>query len=112
MMGRQSDATNPEGYIQGISTRSVDDLVKAASMSGIPVSRLCEEIDVKVKAFLDRPIGGDWPYVHEEDSWEAWLDCFLTGVADTANQAFDAATGIVNVFKEGRERITTEMRRS
>jgi hypothetical protein len=51
-----------EAYIQGISTRSVDDLVKAMGMSGISksqVSRLCEEIDVKVKAFLDRPIEGD-----------------------------------------------------
>ncbi len=37
-----------EAYIQGISTRSVDDLVKAMGMSGISksqVSRLCEEID-------------------------------------------------------------------
>src|SRR5664279_1178503 len=48
-----------EAYIQGISTRSVDDLVKAMGMSGISksqVSRLCEEIDERVKAFLDRPI--------------------------------------------------------
>jgi putative transposase len=53
-----------EAYIQGISTRSVDDLVKALGMSGISksqVSRLCEEIDERVKAFLDRPIEGDWP---------------------------------------------------
>ena len=45
-----------EAYVQGISTRSVDDLVKAMGMSGISksqVSRLCEEIDGKVKAFLD-----------------------------------------------------------
>ena len=57
-----------EAYIQGVSTRSVDDLVKAMGMSGISksqVSRLCEEIDEKVKAFLDcqrrsknRPRGG------------------------------------------------------
>ena len=55
-----------EAYIQGISTRSVDDLVKAMGMSGISksqVSRLCEEIDARVKAFLDRPIEGDWPYL-------------------------------------------------
>ena len=55
-----------EAYIQGISTRSVDDLVKAMGMLGISksqVSRLCEEIDVRVKAFLERPIEGDWPYV-------------------------------------------------
>jgi transposase-like protein len=48
-----------EAYIQGISTRSVDDLVKAMGMTGISksqVSRLCEDIDQRVKAFLDRPI--------------------------------------------------------
>jgi transposase-like protein len=42
-----------EAYIQGVSTRSVDDLVKAMGMSGISksqVSRLCEEIDERVKA--------------------------------------------------------------
>jgi transposase-like protein len=55
-----------EAYIQGVSTRSVDDLVKAMGVSGISksqVSRLCEEIDDKVKAFLSRPIEGDWPYL-------------------------------------------------
>ena len=59
-----------EAYVQGISTRSVDDLVKAMGMSGISksqVSRLCEEIDERVNAFLDRPLEGDWPFV--------WLDC-------------------------------------
>ena len=58
-----------EAYIQGISTRSVDDLVKAMGMNGISksqVSRLCEEIDGRVKAFLTRPIEGDWPYI--------WID--------------------------------------
>src|SRR5882724_5080466 len=54
-----------EAYIQGISTRSDDDLVKAMGGNGVSksqVSRLCEEIDSKVKAFLERPIEGDWPY--------------------------------------------------
>src|SRR5579864_6577581 len=52
-----------EAYIQGISTRSVDDLVQAMGMTGISksqVSRLCEEIDAKVTAFLSRPIEGEW----------------------------------------------------
>jgi len=52
-----------EAYIQGFSTRSVDDLVKAMGMSGISksqVSRLCEEIDGRVKAFLEcRLLVGD-----------------------------------------------------
>lgn len=50
-----------EAYVQGISTRSVDDLVKTMGMSGISksqVSRLCEEIDGKVKAFPNRPLEG------------------------------------------------------
>ena len=55
-----------EAYVQGVSTRSVDDLVRAMGMDGISkseVSRMCEEIDDKVKPFLGRPIEGDWPYV-------------------------------------------------
>src|SRR3546814_6014177 len=55
-----------EAYIQGLSTRSVDDLVRAMGMSGVSksqVSRLCEVIDGTVKALLDRPIAGDCPYL-------------------------------------------------
>jgi putative transposase len=55
-----------EAYIQGVSTRSVDDLMQAMGMSGISksqVSRLCAEIDETVHAFLNRPLEGDWPYV-------------------------------------------------
>jgi Fic family protein len=44
--------------------------------------------------------------VRERGAWEAWLEFFLDGVAETANQAFDAATRIVEFFKEDRERIT------
>ena len=58
-----------EAYVHGISTRSVDDLVKAMGMTGISksqVSRLCEEIDERVNAFLSRPIEGEWPYL--------WID--------------------------------------
>ncbi len=52
--------------VHGISTPSVDDLVKAMGMTGISkseVSRLCAEIDERVKAFLDRPLEGDWSYL-------------------------------------------------
>jgi transposase-like protein len=48
-----------EAYIQSTPTCWVDDLIKAMGMSGISrsqVSRLCEEIDERVRAFLDRPI--------------------------------------------------------
>ena len=65
-----------EAYIQGVSTRSVDDLVKAMGMSGVSksqVSRVCEDIDERVQAFLDRPIEGDWPFL--------WLDATYVAVA-------------------------------
>src|ERR1700752_2536940 len=58
-----------EADIQGVSTRSGDELVKAMGMSGISksqVSRLCAESDERVNAFLSRPIEGDWPYL--------WID--------------------------------------
>jgi transposase-like protein len=46
-----------EAFVHGVSTRSVDDLVQAMGMSGISksqASRLCGEIDDKIKAFLER----------------------------------------------------------
>jgi hypothetical protein len=52
--------------VQRICTRSVNELVKALGMGRISmsqVSRLCAEIDVRVSAFLGRPIEGDWPYL-------------------------------------------------
>ena len=50
--------------------------------------------------------------VRERGAWEAWLDFFLKGVAEIANQAFDAATRIVDLFKRDRERITAESDRA
>ncbi|CVI64860.1 Filamentation induced by cAMP protein Fic (fragment) [Agrobacterium salinitolerans str. Hayward 0363] len=50
--------------------------------------------------------------VREHRNWEAWLDFFLAGVADTANQAFEAAIQIVDLFKEDREQITMESDRA
>lgn len=52
-----------EAYVHGVSTRSMDDLVQAMGGTGISksqVSRLCEEIDERVDAFLTRPIEGEW----------------------------------------------------
>ena len=47
-----------EAYVQGISTRSVDALVRSMGMEGISksqVSRLCSEIDGRVGAGLPHP---------------------------------------------------------
>jgi Fic family protein len=40
--------------------------------------------------------------VRETGDWEAWIKFFLTGVAETANQAIATAQRIVALFKEDR----------
>ena len=51
-----------EACVDGVSTRPVDDLVKAMGTSGVSksqVSRLVAEIDERVNAILTRPIEGE-----------------------------------------------------
>ena len=89
-----------EAYLQGISTRSVDDLVKALGMSGVSksqVSRLCEEIDGQVKAFVDRPIEGDWPYL--------WIDATYLKVRRGGRIVSVAAIIAVGVNTDGRREV-------
>src|SRR5277367_7034096 len=89
-----------EAYIQGVSTRSVDDLVKTMGGSGISksqVSRLCEEIDVRVKAFLDRPIEGDWPYL--------WIDATYIKVRQAGRIVSVAVTVAVGANADGRREV-------
>ncbi len=50
--------------------------------------------------------------VREHGAWEAWLEFFLDGVAETANQAFHTATRIVEPFRQDRERIMVESDRA
>ena len=89
-----------EAYIQGVSTRSVDDLVKAMGMSGISksqVSRLCEEIDERVKTFLNRPIEGDWPYL--------WIDATYVKVRQQGRIVSVAVIVAVAVNTDGRREV-------
>jgi len=86
-----------EAYVQGVSTRSVDDIVKAMGGSGVSksqVSRLCEEIDEKVDAFLDRPLEGDWPYV--------WLDATYVKVRKNGRIVSVAVIIATGVNADGR----------
>jgi putative transposase len=89
-----------EAYVQGISTRSVDELVKALGMTGISksqVSRLCEEIDERVGAFLDRPLEGDWPYL--------WIDATYVKVRQAGRIVSVATIIAVAVNGEGRREV-------
>jgi putative transposase len=89
-----------EAYVQGVSTRSVDELVKAMGMSGISksqVSRLCVEIDERVGAFLNRPIEGDWPYL--------WIDATYVKVRESGRIVSVAVIIAVAVNTDGQREV-------
>jgi putative transposase len=89
-----------EAYVHGVSTRSVDDLVKAMGMTGISksqVSRLCSEIDERVSAFLSRPIEGSWPYL--------WIDATYVKVREAGRIVPVAVIIAVAVNTDGRREV-------
>jgi transposase-like protein len=89
-----------EAYVQGVSTRSVDDLVQAMGMTGISksqVSRLCGEIDERVNTFLNRPLEGDWPYL--------WLDATYVKVRQAGRIVSVAVIIAVGVNGDGRREV-------
>lgn len=58
-----------QAYVEGVSTRRVDDLLQALGLTGIDksrVSRICKELDEVVEQFRNRPLEGTYPFV--------WLD--------------------------------------
>ena len=82
-----------QAYIEGVSTRRVDDLIKALGCDGISssqVSRICEQLDEVVESFLGRPLdGGPYPYV--------WLDGLTQKVREggrIVNVCVVVATGV------------------
>jgi transposase-like protein len=89
-----------EAYVQGISTRSVDDLVKAMGAGGMSksqVSRLCAEIDERVNTFLSRPLEGAWPYL--------WLDATYVKVRDGGRIVSRAVIVAVAVNEDGKREV-------
>jgi transposase-like protein len=88
-------------YVEGVSTRRVDDVVKAMGIDGISksqVSELAKSLDVIVEAFRNRPLdAGPYTYV--------WVDALTQRVREggrIVNVACVVATG-VNV--EGHREI-------
>ena len=89
-----------EAYINGVSTRAVDDLVKAMGGAGVSksqVSRLCEEIDERVQAFLNRPIEGEWPYL--------WIDATYIKSRQGGRIISTAAIVAVGANAEGKREV-------
>ena len=78
----------------------MDELVKAMGGSGVSksqVSRLCEEIDEKVQAFLTRPIEGDWPYL--------WIDATYVKVRQAGRIVSVAVIVAVGANTDGRREV-------
>jgi transposase-like protein len=89
-----------EAWIGGVSTRRVDDLVQAMGLAGISksqVSKLCKEIDERVRAFLERPLAGEWPYL--------WLDATYLKQREGGRIVSVAAIIAVAVDTEGKREI-------
>src|SRR5207237_9332997 len=89
-----------EARFGGVSAWRVDDLVQAMGLSGISksqVSKLCKDIDERVHAFLDRPLGGEWPYL--------WLDATYLKQREGGRIVSVAAIIAVAANTDGRREI-------
>jgi transposase-like protein len=89
-----------EAYVQGVSTRRVDDLVKALGMEGISksqVSRLCAELDAEVERFRSRRLDGPYPYV--------WLDATFVKVREGGRVVSQAVVIAIGVRVSGEREV-------
>ena len=88
-----------EAYVHGVSTRKVDELVKALGMGGISksrVSELCKDLDEEVERFRSRPLEGPYPYV--------WLDATYVKSRQDGHVASTAVVIAVGVNGKSGER--------
>ncbi len=89
-----------QAWVLGVSTRKMDDLVQALGMTGISksqVSRLCAELDERVRAFLERPLEGVLPYL--------WLDATYLKCREAGRVVSKACVVAVGVNGEGRREV-------
>ena len=89
-----------EAYVHGVSTRKVDDLMKALGLDGISkseVSRICGELDVIVAAFRTRPLTGEHRYL--------WVDATYHKVRVDGRVISQATVVAVGVTSEGERQV-------
>ena len=89
-----------EAYVHGVSTRKVDDLVKALGVDGISkseVSRICGELDTVVAAFRTRPLTGEHRYL--------WVDATYHKVRVAGRVLSQATVVAVGVTSEGDRQV-------
>lgn len=89
-----------EAYVDGVSTRKVDDLVQALGLSGIDkssVSRICRELDTQVEAFRKRELAGAYPYL--------WLDALYLKVRQNHRIVSKALVIAIGVRETGEREV-------
>jgi transposase-like protein len=90
-----------EAYVSGVSTRRVDDLVRALGIEGISkseVSRMCAALDTEVERFRCRPLSDTaFPYL--------WLDATYLKVREAGRVVSMAALVAVGVATTGERRV-------
>jgi putative transposase len=90
-----------QAYVEGVSTRRVDDLVKAMGIEGMSrseVSRLAGELDGLVAEFRDRPLdGGPYRYL--------WIDALTQRVREGGRVVNVSAVIATAANAEGRREI-------
>ena len=90
-----------QAYVEGVSTRKVDALVKSLGCDGISksqVSRICRELDQVVESFLGQPLGGGpYPYF--------WLDALTQKVREEGRIVNVSVVVATAVNTEGKREI-------
>ncbi len=89
-----------EAYVQGVSTRRVDQVVQALGLEGISasqVSRLCKVLDDEVERFRARPLTAAYPYV--------WLDATFVKVRENGRIVSQAVVIAVGVRASGEREV-------
>jgi transposase-like protein len=89
-----------EAYVQGVSTRRVDDLVKALGLEGVSksqVSRVCQALDAEVERFRTRRLEGPYPYV--------WLDATFVKVRQDGRVVSMAVVLAIGVTATGEREV-------
>jgi len=89
-----------EAYVHGVSTRKVDDLVRALGIDGLSkseVSRICAELDTAVEAFRARPLTGEYPYV--------WVDATYHKVRVDGRVTSQATVVAIGISSDGERHV-------
>lgn len=89
-----------EAYVHGVSTRKVDDLVRAMGLEGMDksaVSRLAKGLDEQVERFRNRPLEGSYPYM--------WLDATYLKVREDGRVQGMALVVAIGVKETGEREV-------